>query len=312
MKARAAHEPVRHRFKLLAVALVVLAAFMLSAYVALWRESQSPPAASAPSVARLAPHGEPAGNPRAAASTALPTSRPSPASDRTFVQELERSLASAEAAVRTHAAEHLFPELLAKDMNEAARIAASVDDPVLRQRLVRDVAAAWARSDSPTTLAWAENLPEADDRELARVTALTVIALEHPEAAVLLRQQHPDTAAHDGELPNLVQRWAEKDIAAALHWADSLPPGEQRDLVTARAAFVLSQTSPSEAARLVLDRISSRDAQREALLSVINRWAQRDFPAASDWVSQLADVPLRLRAEEELRMVRRHANAEPN
>ena len=149
-------------------------------------------------------------------------------------------------------------------------------------------------------LAWAQGLADTDERERVLVEILSRVAQTDPAAAVRLRQEITRDQWDDSELTNLAQRWAESDLGSVLGWIDSLPPGAQRDQLTARAAFIQSQNNPAEAAQLVMDRVPPGEAQTEALISVVHQWAQRDPDAASAWVESIPERLLRERAAQEL------------
>jgi hypothetical protein len=109
----------------------------------------------------------------------------------------------------------------------------------------------------------------------------------------------------DPVLENLAQRWAEKDLAAAIQWADSLAPGEQRDRIIARAAFIQAQTSAETAAQSIVDRMSPGLAREEALISVLHQWALQDVSAAERWVEEQPSGPLKIRAAAEIDAISR-------
>jgi len=100
-------------------------------------------------------------------------------------------------------------------------------------------------------------------------------------------------------MENLVQNWATKDIASAINWVGQQPAGGQREQYVGRIAFALSQTSPAEAARFIVQQIPAA-AQEEPAIMVLHRWANQDFKAASAWVAAFPAGPLRERAIKEL------------
>ena len=103
----------------------------------------------------------------------------------------------------------------------------------------------------------------------------------------------------------LAERWAEKDFPAALDWALSRAASEQRDLLIARVAYVQSQTSPLEAATLVVEKIPAGRTQTEAAIAVLSQWAKRDLSAAGQWAARFPEGELRSRAYSELGSIAR-------
>jgi len=215
------------------------------------------------------------------------------------------SLASDDAAVREHGIAQLLPALARRDPVAAARVADLFADSPLRPQILSAVARGWTDQNRLHALAWAQGFSDENERESLMVEIFTRIAQSDPAEAVRLRQELSRDQVDDAELTNLAQRWAERDLSAALGWTDSLPPGAQRDQLTARAAFIQAQSSPAEAAQLVLDRIPAGEAQTEALISVVHQWAQQDPAAASAWVERLPEGLLRERAMQELEAVGR-------
>lgn len=217
--------------------------------------------------------------------------------DRT---ELAAALDSPDDAIRLHAIETLFARFADQDFYAALDLIEAVGSPAQRARMRQILGAGLARKDRGRALAWVSSLQDAVEREDAMAVVLGEISMTDPAAAVRLRQEASLPAGDDPVLENLTQRWAESDLHSALQWADSLPPGDQRDHVTARAAYVQAQASPEAAATLIMDRMSPGLAQEEALISVLHQWAQRDLGAAQIWVKQMTPGPVRVRAGVEL------------
>lgn len=155
--------------------------------------------------------------------------------------------------------------------------------------------------------------------EIARITTPPPSARQHPEAEVVpparrclaLAEQDPlaamemalarDLCAEDpGLLPALLIRWAERDFAAAHEWTFRQEPGDWRDHQLARLAYLLAQTDPPAAARLVLGEIPPGPRHEEAVLSVLHQWALRAPAQARVWADGLATDTLRRRATAEL------------
>ena len=113
----------------------------------------------------------------------------------------------------------------------------------------------------------------------------------------------------NGGLEAVAERWAEKDFPAALNWALSRAASEQRDRLIARVAYVQSQTSPLEAATLVVEKIPVGRAQTEAAIAVLSQWALSDMDAAGQWGARFPEGDLRSRAYSELGNVARIKSA---
>ena len=137
----------------------------------------------------------------------------------------------------------LLPALAQRDVVAAARSAdLFVDSPICGREF-----SAPSREPGPTRTAcmhWIgrKAFSDANEREAVLAEIFSRISQSDPAEAVRLRQQLARDPVDDAELTNLAQRWAESDLSAVLGWTDSLPPGAQRDQLTARAAFIQSQS----------------------------------------------------------------------
>jgi len=98
---------------------------------------------------------------------------------------------------------------------------------------------------------------------------------------------------------DIVQKWAVRDFSSAAVWANNEPPGEQRDHLMARLAYVRVQTQPALAAKFVVEQIPAGAIQTEAGISVLHQWALRDFDAAMAWANSFPGE-LQDRGREEL------------
>jgi hypothetical protein len=75
------------------------------------------------------------------------------------------------------------------------------------------------------------------------------------------------------------------------------------------AAYVMSQTDPASAANLVINQIPPGPSQNEAVMTVLNQWANQDLNAAATWVKGFPVGPLQERAVNELEGIANHKQA---
>ncbi|HLP78393.1 MAG TPA: hypothetical protein VK327_15930, partial [Candidatus Paceibacterota bacterium] len=198
---------------------------------------------------------------------------------------------------------NLLSELISRDPAFAAKLAQSLAPENGREDALRRVAQEWGVADPEAALAWAEQLPDAGERKSALADATTQLAQTDPAKAVELAELHR-LDDRNGLMGNLAMLWAQKDLASALDWAGRQPAGDQKNEIIARLAFVESQTSPLEAANRVVRDIPPGPAQEEAVMSVLNQWANRDFASASAWVERFPEGSFRDRAIAELKGIR--------
>ena len=195
---------------------------------------------------------------------------------------------------------NLLPALVRADPLAAAQFAETNQLGNTHDLLLNRVAQLWAAQDASSALDWASTLTSTNERSSLLTSVCLQIAESDPAEAVRTRSQYITDGQPSTGLDALAQRWAEKDFPSALDWALSRPDGTQRNELIARLAFLESQTSPAEAAKLTVEKISPGDAQNEAVMSVLHQWALSDFSAAKDWVKLFPEGDLRTRAVNEL------------
>lgn len=158
----------------------------------------------------------------------------------------------------------------------------------------------WAAQDPAAALAWANAQPPGDDRSDALVAVCFGIAEKDPARAVQTAVTYGVDQQTTGVMENLVQQWAAADLRGAYAWAADQPAGEPRSALLARVAFIWSQSTPADAAKMVVEQIPPGDTQTEAVMTVLHQWAMRDPSTALEWVRRFPESPLRARAITEL------------
>jgi len=131
------------------------------------------------------------------------------------------------------------------------------------------------------------------------------LAERDPREGVILALNTYASDTHPGLLENLVGQWATQDLQASHEWVLQQAPGESRDVLMERVAFVCSQSDPVTAARIVTDEMTPGQWQTEAAIAVLHQWALRDLNAAAAWASAFPDGPLRQRAINEIEGLRK-------
>ena len=129
------------------------------------------------------------------------------------------------------------------------------------------------------------------------------LAEHDPRAAVNLAIETADT--HPGLLENLTAQWATHDLQASHEWVQQQQPGEFREGLLARVAFIGSQSDPVAAARIVTDEMTPGQRQTEAAISVLHQWALRDLEGAAAWALAFPEGALRQRAMGEIEGIRK-------
>jgi hypothetical protein len=218
---------------------------------------------------------------------------------RELIEEIRLGLNSTNETVVEETLTTLFPALLSGNVEAAAELARGTEVGPLRDNLMRLVAQYWSRSDPKRALEWASRFPEGAERDSILTMVCGGIAESDPPAGIAAAEANGLGNAN-GTLENLAQLWGSKDLSAALDWATQRPNGEQRDHILARLAYLQAETDPATAADLIARQINPGPIQMEAAISVLHQWALQDSAAASEWLRQFPEGPLRQRGEGEL------------
>ncbi|MEO6475453.1 hypothetical protein [Luteolibacter sp.] len=123
---------------------------------------------------------------------------------------------------------------------------------------------------------------------LANVPERAAQAVRSPPAGMLAAED-----AFAVEAPSLreelmrraMQAWATTDPAAALAWASRLPDPGEADMAMLQVFLKASETDPATAIKLALDHHFD-EKPGDLVGNLATEWADRDLPAASDWVNQ--------------------------
>jgi DNA-binding transcriptional regulator YbjK len=227
-----------------------------------------------------------------------------------LLAQIQEALASTNLDEREIVFTNLLAALVHADPLAAARFAETNYLGDTHDQLLHRAAQLWAQQDSAAALDWAASLNSASERDAILTDVCLQVAERDPAEAVRTRSQYVADEQPNAGLETLAQRWAEKDFAAALDWTLSRANGEQRDQLIARLTFVQSQTSPAEAATLVVQQIPAGEAQTEAVMAVLHQWANRDLAEAAKWVELFPEGELRIRAVNELNGIAKYQSAE--
>jgi hypothetical protein len=174
------------------------------------------------------------------------------------------------------------PTLVAEDTTNISTAELPNTNAADKYKVLRDLTA-WAAKDPEAALAAILKLPEGDQRNEALAAVCSGIAQTDPADAVKVAQELHLDKQPGAIMEDLVQQWASSDIASSLAWAEDQPAGASRDEFNTRIAFIMSQTDPSDAATLVMNQIPPGPAQDEAIMTVLNQWANQDFTRALGW-----------------------------
>ena len=187
-----------------------------------------------------------------------------------------------------------------RDPARAAEWAERLPDHSVRLTALQNVAIEWAATQPADAIEWATALVDPSLRE----SLLPVVAGEtlrtDPVAALRVAVELPAGAEVDELIRRAAMEWASEDPAAAMAWAESISDEPLRQTVLAAELVAWSETEPTDAARRALESLTVGRLLDNTLVSIVQRWAQRDARAAAAWVERFPEGPLRDAAVENL------------
>jgi hypothetical protein len=217
-----------------------------------------------------------------------------------LLAQIQAGLKSDDSSDHLRVFNELLPALVKIDPTAAAAFAQTPGLENWRSEIMRVVAQSWGGNNPEAAIGWATQLTNSAEHDAAMSYITLQVGESDPAWAVQTLENSGAGVYNPSVLENLVQRWAEKDFAAASAWVENQPSGEARDQLVERIAFAQSLTDPAKAAETVVEQMSAGPAQNNAVLTVLNQWAGQDLPGASSWVDQFPAGELQNQAKQVL------------
>lgn len=95
-------------------------------------------------------------------------------------------------------------------------------------------------------------------------------------------------------------QWASRDGEQAAAWARQIADANLRGKLLRDVAVGWAERNPVAAGTLAVSDIASGRQQDDAIVSIVQRWAQQQPEAAADWVEQFPEGELKRTATEYL------------
>jgi len=183
---------------------------------------------------------------------------------------------------------------------------AQLNDPAAHQELADVVAVAWSEKDLPNALAWVESLPEGATKHQALTDLGYEVARVDPVDAMQIATQLPAGDNADSLLLHSLAQYASADPAQSQQLALSLPQGPLRDQALSTVATVQARQDGAGAAQFAVQNISPGPGLDNAVIGVVQLWAQTDLTGAALWVQSFPVSPIRDQAVQSLDMISLH------
>jgi hypothetical protein len=131
-----------------------------------------------------------------------------------------------------------------------------------------------------------ESLASSDPtgREIVLTNLLAALVDVDPLAAAQFAETNEVAGTRDLILHRVAQLWAARDTSAALDWATGLGNARERDeILTDVFLQIAEKNDPAEAVR-TYSRYVTDEKSHAGLEALAQRWAEKDFSSARDWV----------------------------
>jgi hypothetical protein len=197
--------------------------------------------------------------------------------------ELLRTLTPATDAASVELQQLLLRRWAANDPWAAAGWASTFADPAVRMESVQQVALVWGQTDLTQAIKWMQQLPE-EQRQSVCLALAYEAARTDPQTALTLAADLPASRANIDLITHAAAQWAVSDPAAAAQWAGQVTEVSLRNEVLSSIATEWGETDPVAAANLALKSISAGKAQDDAVIGIVQRWAQLDPQSAARWI----------------------------
>ncbi len=202
---------------------------------------------------------------------------------------LAQALALTDLGARSQALEGVAQSWAKTDPGAALAAVDGLTDPLLRQRFLANVARAWVRLDPDAALAHLQSVDRNAHPEVYNTLGVQIAQLRPRELLAL--DDSSSTPANPSVRMAAIQALATQDPELALHAAEALPAGGQRE--SALAVIARSYGARDADAALAWAR-SSGDQNR--VVAVLQGIAQNDVARAIDLAAALDSPALRLQA----------------
>jgi len=179
----------------------------------------------------------------------------------------------------------LAAELARRQPEAALALVQTLPPGGLREQSLQQAFTQWVRGDADGALRWAEASREPALVRMAKLATIEYLAGVDPRRAAALLREMPDSAAggqREEHLGLIARQWAQRDLTAAMGWAQTLPARQQ---LSAIPAILAEQAAVNPQAALArVETLTDPRLRRQALQTVVAEWSGREAGAAAKWL----------------------------
>lgn len=170
----------------------------------------------------------------------------------------------------------------------------------MRTDSVKTLAQSWAKKDVAAALVWAQGLENGADRESAVVQVAYELARTDPLQALSRAVEIQSDSGREELMDYAAIQWAAKQPEEAAAWARKVEDGDLRQRLLAGIYSAWGDSDPSAAATAAVRSMEAGRDQNDAVVSIVQRWAQREPDIAATWVAAFPESELRDTAAREI------------
>lgn len=179
------------------------------------------------------------------------------------------------------------------DSRSAADWANRLPPGGMRDAALNQAVVAWADGSWTEAAAWARQLPNKADRDHALQNIAEEVLRNAPVEAVQLATELQSSPQRDELLRHAGAEWASREPIKAVQWAGDIGDEQLREQILSGVALSWSENDPVSAANLVLKEIRFGRLQSDAIIGILERWAQSSPEQAAAWVEAFPASDLR-------------------
>jgi hypothetical protein len=226
---------------------------------------------------------------------------PDAASTRSLRMELARVLAAhdpekaweyAESATRARDKQDLMSalagEIVKTQPTLAAKLVSGIYAPDMRRNVMQQLFRDWMESDPKAAVSYMRAHPEAQIDTTARTLGFSALAGKNPTLAAELAMQSHTGTSFDSGLTAVMRQWADKDMNAALQWANGLPSTKERELALLALAGAAMETDPTKAWEIA-NAAGGGTLRADAAKTLLGGWMGKDPKGVMSYLSKLPD-----------------------
>ncbi len=165
---------------------------------------------------------------------------------------------------------------------------------------VQSLASGWASDNWQAAWSWANDLSADSEKQLALLQVGYELAKIEPVRALTLAIGLTPGASRDDLLDYSASLWASRNPDDATQWAKQIPDEILRQRMLSQILTAWGDRDPAAAANMAAQSLAPGRPLDDAVVSIVQRWAQTDPVAAGAWVRRFPESDLRETASQEL------------